>query len=294
VTLPRVVITGGDGQLGRQLTAVFQTDGWDVSSLGHAELDIADREAIRRISDLRPEVVINAAAWTDVDGCARDPERAMRINGEAAGWVAEAASWLGALIVQVSTNEVFDGERVTPYGEDDSPRPINPYGASKLRGEREAAAANRRHLIVRTAWIFGPGGRNFPSKILEVAQRQASAGQPVRVVDDEHGNPSWAPDLAAGILAAVRALLEGRADPKILHLAGEPPTSRFGWAREILTGLVDVRLEPIPAADFPRPSRVPLRAVLDTGRARSLGIEPFDWRKATRRYVADILATAAS
>jgi dTDP-4-dehydrorhamnose reductase len=294
VTPRKVAITGGGGQLGRQLTSVFAADGWQVASFGHAQLDIDDPSALELVLDERPEVVANAAAWTDVDGCARDPERAMQINGEAAGRVAAAAHDVGALAVQVSTNEVFDGERVAPYAEDDPPNPINPYGASKLRGELEVAEANARHLIVRTAWIFGPGGRNFPSKIVELARRQVAAGEPLRVVADEFGNPTWAPDLANGILRAVRAVLDGQSELKILHLAGEPATSRFGWAEEIVGDLGDVRLEPIPAAEFPRPSRVPRRAVLTTDRALALGIQPSDWRAATRTFVAGILAATSS
>ena len=170
----RVVVTGAGGQLGRQLVTAFAAAGWQATGLSHGQLDISDRATLSEEMDgLRPDVVINAAAWTDVDGCARDPERALAVNGSAAGLVAEAAAEVDAVIVQISTNEVFDGQHLARYAEDDEPRPINPYGASKLAGERLVSAANARHLIVRTAWIFGPGGRNFPSKILEAARRKA-------------------------------------------------------------------------------------------------------------------------
>ena len=154
-------------------------------------------------------------------------------------------------------------------------------------------AANPLHLIVRTAWIFGPGGRNFPSRIMEVARRQAEAGQPLRVVADEFGNPTWALDLARGILGAVLAVLHGTIRSSILHIAGEPPTSRFVWAEAILAGMPHLELQPISSADYSRPSRVPLHAVLATDRARELGITPSDWRGATEAY-AELLAAVAT
>ncbi|MDP9244474.1 MAG: dTDP-4-dehydrorhamnose reductase [Chloroflexota bacterium] len=293
MTSGKIVVTGAAGQLGRQLVTAFRQDGWEVAGRGHAELDLADAGAGQHVAGERANVVINAAAWTDVDGCARDPDRAMQINGIAAGRVAEAAAAGGALSVQISTNEVFDGTAARSYREDDEPNPINPYGASKLAGERAVIGANPRHLIVRTAWIFGPGGRNFPSKIIEAAARQRAAGEPLRVVADEIGNPTWAPDLAKAIHAAVRALLGGQLAPGALHICGEPPVSRFGWAERILEATQDVTLVPVSAAAFPRASRVPLRAVLATDKARALGIGPFDWNAPTSQYAADLAAVAS-
>lgn len=288
----KVVVTGAAGQLGRQLVTVFREQGWDVVARGHADLDIADPEAVRRLADESADVVINAAAWTDVDGCARDPDRAMLLNGVAAGQVAEAAEAAGASIVQISTNEVFDGTADGPYFEDDEPNPINPYGASKLAGELAVVAANPRHLIVRTAWIFGPGGSNFPTKILDIGRRQRAAGAPLRVVSDEVGNPTWAPDLARAIHAALGAMRDGRLSSGPLHLCGEPAVSRFDWAARILEAEPGVELVPIAAADYPRASRVPLRAVLDTGRARSVGIESIEWTDVTDRFAAELAARA--
>jgi dTDP-4-dehydrorhamnose reductase len=287
----RVAITGADGQLGRQLVTTFSRAGWDVLGLGRDRVDLSSSDSVHKLTAGNPAVVVNAAAWTDVDGCARDPDRARLVNGIAAGWVARAAAEREALIVQISTNEVFDGTSARPYAEDAEPRPINPYGESKLLGEQEVAAANPHHLIVRTAWTFGPGGRNFPAKILEVARRQVEAGEAVRVVFDELGNPTWAPDLASGILQAVGLALDGRIRTTVLHLAGEPATSRFAWADAILAGLPGIDLLPISADDYPRPSRVPRQAVLSTERARSLGIAPSDWRTATASYVAELLST---
>jgi dTDP-4-dehydrorhamnose reductase len=284
----RVVITGAAGQLGRQLDSAFREHGDATVPLTRPAFDLAETAEL----DLRkwePDVVINAAAWTDVDGCARDPARAELSNGLGAGRVARAAAAVGALAVQVSTNEVFSGEAQRPYVEDDSPEPINAYGASKLLGERlVAAAATSRHLIVRTAWLFGPGSANFVTKILAAADRAREAGGPLRVVGDEWGNPTATPWVAADIVALVHGALNDDRRLGIHHRVGEPPTSRAGWARRILTG-AGVDIEEISSADYERASRVPLRAVLAS--TRHLEEPPHDWRSATDALVADILSS---
>ena len=176
--------------------------------------------------------------------------------------------------------------------ETDAPDPINPYGQSKLAGEELVASANPEHLIVRTAWIFGPGSRNFPSRILEVARREGAAGRPVRVVADEFGNPTWAPDLARGIWRTVQLRLEGGARVSVIHIAGEPPTSRYGWAQRIVKEMPEVNLQAISSDEYPRPAPVPRRAVLSTETARSIGIPSSDWQAATAEYVASLRAEA--
>jgi dTDP-4-dehydrorhamnose reductase len=288
VSIGRVVVTGAGGQLGRQLVAAFGDVADVVIGLDHAGLDIGEGVAINGLKAHAPDVVVNAAAWTDVDGCARDPERAMQVNGIAAGRLAEAAARLGALSVQVSTNEVFDGSAGSPYREEDATRPINAYAASKLAGERAVAEANASHLIVRTAWIFGPGGTNFPSRIVAAAVGARGRGEALRVVSDEVGNPTWAPDLARGIVQVVTAGLRG-----ILHLAGEPPASRFDWAGQVLSGLPGLELVPISQADYPRASAVPPRAVLSMERARSAGLAAMDWQPPSAGYATELLAGVA-
>lgn len=273
----RIVVTGATGLLGRELVSVFDAAGHEVIGLGHAELDLEQADSVARLTGLEPEVVINCAAWTDVDGCARDPARAMRINGRGAGLVAGAAERAGALTVQVSTNEVFDGLEQRAYTEADEPNPINPYGASKLAGERAGAEAGR-HLIVRTAWIFGAQG-GFPARITAAAQLASERGEPLRVVDDEWGNPTPAPALAQAIASAIR-LWSDAGHPTILHLAGEPPVTRYAWAMRIIAGLPKPpRVERIPLASYQRPSRVPQHAVLDTSRSKAIGVEPLDWQR---------------
>jgi dTDP-4-dehydrorhamnose reductase len=275
----RVAITGAGGHLGAELVRAFTAAGDDVLALARPDFDITRAADLELLAAWRPEVVVNSAAWTDVDGCARDPERAMRINGEAAGAAAATAATAGARIVQISSNEVFDGTLNRPYAEGDEPNPINPYGASKLAGERAVATANPRHLIVRTAWLFGPRGSDFVTKILAAAERARAAGEPLRVVDDEWGNPTWTPWLADAIAALVsdrRSL-----DAGIWHLAGEPPASRRGWAEHVLKD-VEVQILPMKLVDYARPSQPPRRAILDTGRARAMGLT-LEWASAVGR-----------
>lgn len=270
----RVAITGAAGQLGRELVRAFGNAGDEVLALARPEFDITEPAHLERLTSWGPDVVINSAAWTDVDGCAREPERAMAINGDAAGAVARAAADAGAVMVQVSTNEVFDGSLDRPYVEEDPPNPINPYGASKLRGEELVARIAPRHLIVRTAWLYG-GSASFPSRIRAAAERMLLEQRPLRVVADEFGNPTHVAWLAAAVERLVRheAAAQG-----IWHLAGIPPVSRHGWTEVVVSDL-PVRLEPIESSEYPRASRVPLRAVLDVARAGRLGLlDGADWR----------------
>jgi dTDP-4-dehydrorhamnose reductase len=273
----RVAVVGAGGQLGRELVREFSEAGHSVIALSRPDFDITRRGDVQRLTAMSPEVVINSAAWTDVDGCARDPARAMEINGVAAGAVASAGAAAGALIVQISTNEVFDGTLERPYVEDDDALPVNPYGASKLAGERLVARATPRHLIVRTAWLYTPTGNNFATKIRAAAQRARESGLPLKVVDDEWGNPTPAAWLAAAVLRIVGLLERGSASPGRYHLAGWPPVTRYGWAVTLVDGGPGA-VVPVSLADYPRDSVVPPRAVLDISRARSLGIEPADWR----------------
>ena len=273
----RVAITGARGQLGGELVRALVVAGDEVLSLSRPEFDITRTADLERLTAWRPDVVVNSAAWTDVDGCAREPKLAMRVNGEAAGEVAAAAAAAGALIVQVSSNEVFDGTQDRPYTEDDRPNPINAYGASKLAGERGVTEANPRHLVIRTAWLYGPGERNFPGKIRMVAQRMVADRRPLRVVADEWGNPTDVRWLAYAIFRLVELAMAGTAEFSTYHCAGEPATSRFEWARAILRD-TQVTIEPIRLDAYLRDSRVPPHAVLDSARSHALGIEPFDWR----------------
>lgn len=278
----RVAITGSSGQLGQELVNAFSRAGHTVRPLARPSFDITDATHLTALSRWRPNIVINSAAWTDVDGCARDPGRAMRINADAAEALAGAAAKVGARIVQISTNEVFDGTLDRPYLEGDKPNPINPYGASKLAGERGVARANSDHLIIRTAWLFGPTGQNFLTKIHAAAARAKVSSEPLRVVADEWGNPTWTPWLAA----AIQAMVESEpAHIGTRHVVGAPATSRYRWAAHALEA-VGLVIEPIQLADYPRPSRVPPRAVLGTTTDVPDEVPGRDWHEPSNRLIA--------
>jgi dTDP-4-dehydrorhamnose reductase len=267
------------------VAAAFREVGDEVLALARSDFDLTSAFAGSRVAVWRPDVVINCAAWTDVDGCARDPKRADEVNGHAAGRLADATA--NALFVQISTNEIFAGDRAEPYREDDQPSPVNAYGRSKLIGEYRVRAANPQALIARTAWLFGPGGTNFVTKILDAADRLRQVGGALRVVNDEWGNPTWAPSLAAAIVAAVTATER----PPIIHLAGRPPTTRYGWAsRAIEQASIDVPVEAISGAEFVRASKPPPRAVLDISLADRLGLAPVEWHAPLDEYVKSLRA----
>ncbi len=265
----RVAVTGAGGRLGRALVAALADAPFTGLSgpLGWTRADF-DLDTPESATDLlrrdRPEVVIHAAAWTDVDACAREPELAQARNATATAVLAAACAGAGVDLLVVSTNEVFDGRRQAPYEPEDQPRPINPYGTSKLQGERAAAAAyaearGARLGIARTAWLFGPPGNDFPAKILAAAERAREAGAPLRVVGDEHGSPTYTLDVADAIVELI-----GEGDVTgIHHLVNGGVTSRAGWARELFREAgTSVTIEEVPASSWQRPSTPPLNAVL--------------------------------
>jgi dTDP-4-dehydrorhamnose reductase len=267
----RVAVTGSTGRLGRALVHALEdapfTGPRGPLAWTRDELDLDAPAGVADALDRdKPEVVVHAAAWTDVDGCARDPGLALARNGVATGVIAAACAARGVELIVVSTNEVFDGARTDGQGyvPDDEPRPANPYGASKLAGERAAMqafgdAAATSLGIARTSWLFGPPGRDFPHKILDAAGRAAAAGEALQVVADEWGSPTSAADMAEAIVE----LLAEDAHPGLHHLVNGGIASRAEWAAEVLrVARVDVPLQPVPAATWPRDSHPPRWGVL--------------------------------
>ena len=270
----RVAVSGAAGRLGRALIEALEAAPF-CGPLGPIswsrpdfDLDAPDRYAGLLDRD-RPEVVVHAAAWTDVDGCAREPGLALARNGNATGRLAAACVERGVDLVVVSTNEVFDGRRSDSQGyrPDDTTNPINPYGASKLAGEAAARAAFDGATaagppglgIVRTAWLYGPPGNDFPAKILAAAERARTGGEPLRLVADETGSPTFSHDLAEAIAELIgAAAIEGTH-----HIVNGGRASRAEWARELLRQAgVAVETEDVPAATWPRASTPPAWSVL--------------------------------
>jgi dTDP-4-dehydrorhamnose reductase len=248
----KLLVTGAGGMLGRDLMLAAGNAGHDVVGFGHAELDITSAEALERKLDLeRPDVVINSAAWTDVDGAEEAEEAAFAANGSGAGNVAAAAAKVGASVVFVSTDYVFDGAKGAPYVESDQPAPLSAYGRTKLAGEEATAAANKRHFIVRSAGLFGIGGGNFVETMLRLA---ADHGE-VLVVRDQVGSPTYTWHLAYGIVRLIEGVEFG-----IHHMAAAGQCSWYEFAREIfeqarveckvLSGTTEMLSRPAPRPAF--------------------------------------------
>ena len=239
----RILITGARGQLGQELVKVFENS--EVIASDNDTLDITNFSQVKEfVKDKKPDWIINCAAYTDVDGCAKDPEKANLINGEGPKNLATAAKEIGAKLLQISTNEVFDGTKETPYVETDQVNPINAYAKSKVLGERNCLEIlGKSCLIARTAWLYGPAStRSFPNKIIALAKEKGK----LSVVADEYGNPTYAPDLAGWIKDLVEKEKTG-----VFHLVNNGSCSRFEWAKEILKEKqIKTTLEKIKLKDF--------------------------------------------
>lgn len=275
----RVFLTGVTGQLGIALRRVLRDRNLVAPTEGEA--DITDESVIARIIDSRPEVVIHAAAYTDVDGAESHADRAYAVNATGTRNVARGAAKAGARLVMISTDYVYDGTKTIPYVEHDPVAPLSVYGASKLAGEREAVAAAPDAVILRTAWLYGEG-KNFVRTMIRLAGERKE----LRVVSDQVGSPTSAADLAW----AVRALLDTRA-AGVYHAVNAGSCSWHEFAVTIfeLAGL-DRQVIPITTTELPRPAKRPARSVLDCSKLAALGIRMRSWQEA----LADYLRTPAS
>ncbi len=272
----RIALVGGRGQLGRELVSVLSPH-HQVTVLDLPECDITQRGAIHTIVALKPELVLHTAAMTDVEGCARDPLAAFRANALGTQNVALACQSAHAPMVYISTNEVFDGTKDSPYLEFDPPHAINAYGASKLAGEQYVQMLLDRYYIVRIAWLFSPGGNNFPQKIIAAAKSKG----PLSVVTDEIANPTYAPDLARALAQLIETGHYG-----IYHLTNEGTASRFDFAAHILRlAGQQVPLTPITLAEYKRASTPPRNGALTNFvAATALGIQLRRWEEALEDY----------
>jgi len=269
----KVLLTGRDGQVGWELEKKLQALG-EVVATDRAALDLSRPETLREgIRDLKPTLIVNAAAYTAVDKAEAEPELALRVNGEAPGIMAEEAKRLGALLVHYSTDYVFDGEKRSPYLEDDQPKPLGVYGRSKLEGERRVAASGCRALVLRASWVYSPSrGRNF----FRTIAAKALAGERLRVVDDQVGVPTPSDFLAALSLNLIRKGATG-----LYHAVPSGETSWHGFATLIVEKVgAHARVEPIASKEFPTAAVRPRYSVLSNARlAGLLGAPLPDWRE---------------
>lgn len=277
----KILLTGKNGQVGWELQRTLCTLG-DVMALGSAELDLSDPDAIvRLVRDLKPDLIVNPAAYTAVDKAESEPELAMAVNGRAPGILAEEAKRLGALLVHYSTDYVFDGSKASPYVETDVPNPLNVYGRSKLEGERAIQAVGGRHLIFRTSWVYGLRGKNFLLTMMKLLQEREA----LNVVDDQVGAPTWSRLIAEGsaqaVVAAEKSGLSG-----LFHMTSAGAGSWFDFTAAIVGALAPQcgRLAApnrIASSGYPTPAERPLNSRLCCDRlATQAGIRLPDWRQA--------------
>ena len=276
----RILITGAGGMLGSDLAPVLAGAGFEVFPRPRSDLDITkEADVAAAFHDVRPQVVVNCAAFTRVDDAETDP-RAFEVNAGGVRLLAEHCQRQGAQLVQVSTDFVFDGEKGSPYQEDDVTHPLSAYGLGKREGE-EAAVSAPSALLVRSSWLFGIGGWNF----VEAIVKQVESGKRLlTVVDDQRGRPTATPDLSEGILALLQAGASGT-----YHFANRGEATWFDFAREILaiSGEADVRIEPVASAALARPARRPAYSVLDTTKYETATGRPIrHFREALAEYLS--------
>jgi len=277
----QILITGANGQLGHELVRATIAAGHEVVATSHETLDITDKLAVEAsIRNTQPDVVIHAAAWTAVDACESDPDKAMLVNGTATKYIADAAHAVGAHVVYISTDYVFDGSKTSAYDEEDAPNPQSVYGASKLAGER---ALGPNDAIVRIAWVCGFYGSNMVKTILRLAEQPQ-----LKFVDDQIGNPTFADDAAEMI---VRIATEKRSGT--WHVTNQGDVSWYEFAREVLraAGFDAGKVAPIKTHELqpPRPAKRPFNSVLNNGSLKRAGIELLpDFRVPLARLVSQI------
>jgi dTDP-4-dehydrorhamnose reductase len=256
----RVLVTGAAGMLGQDVVGAAGARGLEVVGLGRGELDVTDAAAVgAALGEVRPDVVVNCAAWTDVDAAQDHEEAAFAANATGAGVLARAATGVGARLVHVSTDYVFDGAANEPYRESDPVGPVSAYGRTKLAGEEAVLAAGGGHLVVRSSWLFGAGGRCFPATMLGLA---ADGRDEVGVVVDQVGCPTFTGHLAPALLEAA-----DRGAPGVHHIAGAGRCSWHELAVEVFAGAgIDIRVRALTTAEMPRPAPRPAWSVLGSER----------------------------
>lgn len=278
----KVLITGAAGMLGRDMTAEFQRRGFAVTALDRGDLDITVLEQVRGVvEDLSPGVVVNCAAYTDVEKAESEPLQAYKVNGLGPRNLALACARTGASLAHISTDYVFDGRRQSPLGVYDEPRPLNVYGASKLWGERAVQSVLKHGYLIRTSWLFGPGGNNFVSKILDLA----GLGKPVQVVADQFGCPTFTGDLARAVADLVQTRCYG-----IYHITNQNQTTWFEFAASIISKCrLTVELVPCTTQEFRSKAPRPVFTVLDPFPLQeTIGYLLPRWEDALDRYLAII------
>ena len=303
----RILVTGKNGQVGFELLRSLSGQG-EVIAVGRDEMDLSDPDSIRRaVREIRPDLIVNAAAYTAVDQAEAEPELAFAINGTAPGILAEEAKRLGAALIHYSTDYVFDGTKTSPWTEDDVPRPLSVYGSTKLAGERAIQAVDVPHLILRTSWVYGARGKNFLLTVLRLAKERDE----LSIVDDQIGAPTWCREIARATADILKRLGYGQAGfasacaerRGIYNVTAAGQTSWHGFTAAILANAASLRpidaalaldrvpaLKPIPTEQYPLPAARPRYSVLANAKLRgAFGVAMPDWKAS----LAECMSSAA-
>lgn len=292
----RILVSGSSGMLGRavckELFSQYEVVGMDMVALPtehflhtFIKCDITEREfAIEKLRSIHPDVVIHTAAYTDVDGCEKDPDRAYRVNAQGTETLARAGQMCKALFCYISTDFVFDGEKETAYAETDAPHPINAYGRAKWEGEKAVQSLLADFMIIRSSWLFGRGGRNFVDTLLKRAENE----QEVPVVAEQFGAPTYVNDLAQGIKRLVELNSQGKNPRGIYHISNSGSCSRYEFAEEIIAAAgLGTRVLPITAEEYSSRTRRPRMSVLENTRYQQCAKEKMrHWKDALGAYLA--------
>jgi dTDP-4-dehydrorhamnose reductase len=292
----RILLTGKNGQVGRELQHLLPSLG-TVVAFGREELDLTSADAIRNtMRDVRPDIVVNAAAYTAVDHAEQETDKAFAINGTAPGIIAEEARRTDAFVVHYSTDYVFDGTKKTPYLESDTPNPLSAYGRSKIAGENAIRASGAAHFIFRTSWVYAAHGRNFVHTILRLARERDE----LKIVDDQIGAPTWARTIAETTAAALNS--QYRKHCGLYHLTATGAVTWFGFAKAILAeaktlnpGLRIPEIIPITTSEYPLPAPRPANSRLDNTRLHTaLGLSTPDWTLSLAQCMREILSPSGN
>jgi dTDP-4-dehydrorhamnose reductase len=307
LTRPRILVTGRDGQLGRELELALGPLG-ELHVLSRAEMDLSEPDSIRNVTrSLRPNLIVNAAAYTAVDRAEQKPETAMRVNAHAVEVLASEAKQIGAAVIHYSTDYVFDGQKHESYFEDDPTNPINVYGRSKLAGEQALAASGVPHMIFRTSWVYASHGKNFLLTMLRLAEERSKSGAPLKIVADQFGAPTPAREIAHATHTIIAQLANSTdtlneriaRNTGIFHMTSQGKTTWYSFAEAIIRNSPhsQVTVLPIPASEYPTPAARPQNSLLNCDKlARSfkeneaaLALPP--WEQGLRRTLDELQKT---
>jgi len=282
----RILITGCNGQLGSDMMLLCKGAGHDVRGIDFPEIDITNKQmTIEKIKPVRPDIIINCSAYTNVDDCEYNQSTAFSINASGTENIGYAAVQNNASVIHFSTDYVFDGKKKTPYIESDTPNPLSVYGKSKLEGEKRLQTVTNRFFIFRIAWLYGKHGNNFVKNIISAAKKRAANNEPLKVVNDQHGTPTWTKDVCRQVLQILETDLYG-----IYHCTCEGECTWYEFTCSIMKHFkMPVTVIPCTTEEFPRPAPRPEYAVLENKNLKSINMNRMEtWERAFDSFLSEV------